>query len=114
SVYEELASPEQTATGKDVSNPLYGYDSLPKTVRLLFFDAATLFDSAVHRVHAVSFDAAVFIYSCCLFCFCCCSILLLQEDLSRNLELMESKLMVPASYVSAGHVLISADRYRIC
>ncbi|GJQ91538.1 hypothetical protein Tco_0002677 [Tanacetum coccineum] len=132
-----LASPEQTATGKDVSNPLYGCDGLPKTVRvfqftldsrsekldwlllhqdwkLLFFDVATSFDSAVHRVHAVSFDAAVFIYSCCLFCFCCCSILLLQEDLSRNLELMESKLMVPAGYVSAGHVLISADRYRIC
>ncbi|GJT31455.1 hypothetical protein Tco_0911730 [Tanacetum coccineum] len=82
SVYEELASPEQTATGKDMSNPLYGCDGLPKTVRvfqftldsrsekldwfllhqdwkLLFFDVATSFDSAVHRVHAVSFDAAV-------------------------------------------------------
>ncbi|GKB33756.1 STRUBBELIG-receptor family 7-like protein isoform X1 [Tanacetum coccineum] len=72
-----LASPEQTATGKDVSNPLYGCDGLPKTVRLLgkvyqiysyvaakdwkllFFDDATSFDSAVHRVHAVSFAAAV-------------------------------------------------------
>ncbi|GKC45319.1 zf-CCHC domain-containing protein, partial [Tanacetum coccineum] len=63
-----LASPERTATGKDVSNPLYGCDGLPKTVRyvaahkvwkLLFFDVATSFDSAVHRVHAVSFDAAV-------------------------------------------------------
>ncbi|GJZ41434.1 hypothetical protein Tco_0588320, partial [Tanacetum coccineum] len=77
-----LASPEQTATGKDMSNPLYGCDGLPKTVRvfqftldscsekldwfllhqdwkLLFFDVATSFDSAVHRVHAVSFDAAV-------------------------------------------------------
>ncbi|GJW18705.1 hypothetical protein Tco_0026141 [Tanacetum coccineum] len=72
----ELASPEQTATGKDMSNPLYGCDGLPKTVRvfqftldscsekldwfllhqdwkLLFFDVATSFDSAVHRVHAV-------------------------------------------------------------
>ncbi|GJY00397.1 hypothetical protein Tco_0357415 [Tanacetum coccineum] len=98
-----LTSPEQTATGKgisnplmavmvcpkpygiqlnNVSNPLYGCDGLPKTVRvfqftldsrsekldwfllhqdwkLLFFDVATSFDSAVHRVHAVSFDAAV-------------------------------------------------------
>ncbi|GJT40024.1 putative ribonuclease H-like domain-containing protein [Tanacetum coccineum] len=54
-----LASPEQTATGKDMSNPLYGCDGLPKTVRLLFFDVATSFDSAVHRVHVVSFDAAV-------------------------------------------------------
>ncbi|GKF60373.1 hypothetical protein Tco_0177159 [Tanacetum coccineum] len=81
SVYEELASPEQTATGKDVSNPLYGCDCLPITVRvfqftldsrsekldwfllhqdwnLLFFDVATSFDSVVHRVHAVLFDAA--------------------------------------------------------
>ncbi|GKE60284.1 hypothetical protein Tco_1510651 [Tanacetum coccineum] len=77
----ELASPEQTATGKDMLNPLYGCDGLPKTVRvfqftldlrsekldwfllhqdwkLLFFDVATSFDSAVHRVHAVSIDAA--------------------------------------------------------
>ncbi|GJU03879.1 hypothetical protein Tco_1114217 [Tanacetum coccineum] len=37
SVYEELASPEQTATGKDVSNPLYGCDGLPKTVRVFQF-----------------------------------------------------------------------------
>ncbi|GKF59557.1 hypothetical protein Tco_0176343 [Tanacetum coccineum] len=57
SMYEELASPEQTATGKDVSNPLYGCDGLPKTVRkLLFFDVAASVDSAVHRVRAVSFD----------------------------------------------------------
>ncbi|GKB32633.1 hypothetical protein Tco_0872034, partial [Tanacetum coccineum] len=77
-----LASPEQTATGKDVSNPLYGCDGLPKTVRvfqftfdsrsekldwfllhqdwkLLIRDVAASFDSVVHRVHAVSFDAAV-------------------------------------------------------
>ncbi|GJR07085.1 hypothetical protein Tco_0530069 [Tanacetum coccineum] len=33
----ELASPEQTATGKDVSNPLYGCDGLPKTVRVFQF-----------------------------------------------------------------------------
>ncbi|GJS16898.1 putative reverse transcriptase domain-containing protein [Tanacetum coccineum] len=33
-----LASPEQTATGKDVSNPLYGCDGLPKTVRVIFAD----------------------------------------------------------------------------
>ncbi|GJT06268.1 putative ribonuclease H-like domain-containing protein [Tanacetum coccineum] len=86
---------------------------------------ATSFDSAVHRVHAVSFDAAVldvaspvsaacivaagyivsagicdaagsfvlavFIYICSLLCFYCYSILLLREDLSRNLELTESK-----------------------
>ncbi|GJZ11547.1 hypothetical protein Tco_0546306, partial [Tanacetum coccineum] len=43
SVYEELASPEQTATDW----------------KLLVFDVAASFDSAVHRVHAVSFNAAV-------------------------------------------------------
>ncbi|GJV90752.1 putative ribonuclease H-like domain-containing protein [Tanacetum coccineum] len=69
SVYEELASPEQTATGKDVSNPLYGCDGCLlspkfqlccyKDWKLLFFDVAASFDSVVHRVHAVSFDAAV-------------------------------------------------------
>ncbi|GKA42982.1 hypothetical protein Tco_0735642 [Tanacetum coccineum] len=118
--------------------------------------AATSFDSAVHRVHAVSFDVAVldaaapvsaaciiaaghivsagiydaagssvlavFINICCILCFCCHSILLLREDLSRNLELTESKPIVPAGssssvpadYVSAGHVLVPADRDRIC
>ncbi|GJR88348.1 hypothetical protein Tco_0212359 [Tanacetum coccineum] len=116
SVYEELASPEQTATDW----------------KLLLRDVAASFDSAVHRVHAVSFDAAVastvsaacsvaagYIVSaglccCCLLCSCCSSILLLREDLSRNLELTESKPIVPAGssssvpadYVSAGHVLI--------
>ncbi|GJU36952.1 hypothetical protein Tco_1185306 [Tanacetum coccineum] len=107
-----LASPEQTATGKDVSNPLYGCDGLPKTVRvfqftldsrsekldwlllhqdwkLLFFDVAASFDSAVHRVHAVSFDAAV---ASTVSAACCSS-------------------SVPADYVPAGHVIISADRY---
>ncbi|GKG38824.1 hypothetical protein Tco_0460536 [Tanacetum coccineum] len=32
---------------------------------LLFFAAATSFDSAVHRVHAVSFDAAVLDAAAC-------------------------------------------------
>ncbi|GJV38869.1 hypothetical protein Tco_1417309 [Tanacetum coccineum] len=85
--------------------------------KLLFFDVAASFDSAVHRVHAVSFDAAVASTVSAACCFCCSSILLLREDLSRNLELTESKPnleAVPADYVPAGHVLISADRYRIC
>ncbi|GJZ73531.1 hypothetical protein Tco_0637677 [Tanacetum coccineum] len=99
-------------------------------------DVAASFDSAVHRVHAVSFDAAVasivsaaccvaagyFVCCCCLLCSCCSSILLPQEDLSRNLELTESTPIVPADssssipadYVSAGHVLVPADRDRIC
>ncbi|GJT81646.1 hypothetical protein Tco_1055988 [Tanacetum coccineum] len=122
SVYEELASPEQTATGKDMSNPLYGCDGLPKTVRVFQFtlDSCSekldwfllhqdwkllFFDSAVHRVHAVSIDAADLdvastVSAACIvaagylvsagICFCCYSILLLREDLSRNLELTES------------------------
>ncbi|GJR22750.1 hypothetical protein Tco_0971277 [Tanacetum coccineum] len=147
---EVRSSPEQMATGKDVSNPLYGSDGLPKTLgysqftldsrsekfnwffywKLLFFDDATSFDSAVHRVHAVSFDAAVldvaapvsaacilaagyivsagisvaagsavlavFINICYLLCFCCHSILLLREDLSRNLELTEYSFLLMA------------------
>ncbi|GJU79979.1 hypothetical protein Tco_1282344 [Tanacetum coccineum] len=123
-----LTSPEQTATDW----------------KLLLRDVAASFDSAVHRVHAVSFDAAVasivsaaccvaagyFVCCCCLLCSCCSSILLPQEDLSRNLELTEStpslgedcwdKLQTTkcqiesADYVSAGHVLVPADRDRIC
>ncbi|GJY60501.1 hypothetical protein Tco_0461158 [Tanacetum coccineum] len=86
----ELASPEQTATGKDVSNPLYGCDSLPKTVRVfqftldsrsekldwfllhpgiaaktgkqLFFDVATSSDSAVLYESCCFIDAAVTLY----------------------------------------------------
>ncbi|GKA68118.1 hypothetical protein Tco_0768035 [Tanacetum coccineum] len=88
---KESGSPLQTAlvcnsnpliAVKTFSNPLYGCDSLPKTVRvfqftldsrsekldwlllhqewkLLLRDVAASVDSAVHRVHAVSFDAAV-------------------------------------------------------
>ncbi|GKF17285.1 hypothetical protein Tco_0062203 [Tanacetum coccineum] len=96
SVYEELASPEQTATGKDMSNPLYGCDGLPKTVRLLFFD------SAVHRVPAVSIDAADLDVASTVSAAC---IMFVPAGSSSS---------VPADYVSAGHVLVSADRDRIC
>ncbi|GJY83415.1 hypothetical protein Tco_0496791 [Tanacetum coccineum] len=98
----ELASPEQTATSKDMSNPLHGCDGVAKNYwKLLFFDVATSFDSVVHRVHVVSFDTAVFNVadtvsaaagSPCIYC----------------------SSSIPADYVPAGHVLISADRYRIC
>ncbi|GJS26880.1 zf-CCHC domain-containing protein [Tanacetum coccineum] len=129
-----LASPEQTATGKDVSNPLYGCDGLPKTVRVFQFtlDSCSekldwfllhqdwkllFFDSAV-SIDAADLDAASTVFAACIvsagICFCCYSILLLREDLSRNLELTESTPIVPADYVSAGHVLVSADRDRIC
>ncbi|GKA70227.1 hypothetical protein Tco_0776291, partial [Tanacetum coccineum] len=128
-----LASPEQTATGKDVSNPLYGCDGLPKTVRvfqftldsrsekldwlllhqawkLLFFDVAASFDSAVHRVHAVSFDAAVastwFLLAVQVAFLLIMFLLVMFSFLLTEIE--------SADYVSAGHVLVSADRDRIC
>ncbi|GKF90577.1 hypothetical protein Tco_0274278, partial [Tanacetum coccineum] len=104
--------------------------------KLLLRNVAVSFDSAVHRDHAGSFDAAVpsLVSAACVAaaaylvpCSCCSSILLPQEDLSRNLELTESKpslgedlvsagssSSVPTDYVPAGHVLISADRFRIC
>ncbi|GJQ96219.1 hypothetical protein Tco_0007358 [Tanacetum coccineum] len=64
-----LTSPEQTATGKGISNPLMAVMVCPKPYgiqltnvsiwKLLLRDVAASFDSAVHRVHAGSFDAAV-------------------------------------------------------
>ncbi|GJX88085.1 hypothetical protein Tco_0340099 [Tanacetum coccineum] len=71
SVYEELASPEQTATDW----------------KLLFFDSAVSIDAADLDVASTVF-AACFVSA--VICFCCYSILLLREDLSRNLELTES------------------------
>ncbi|GKC28137.1 hypothetical protein Tco_1035431 [Tanacetum coccineum] len=151
----ELASPEQTATGKDMLNPLYGCDGLPKTVRvfqftldsrsekldwfllhqdwkLLFFDVATSFDSAVHRVHAVSFDAAVLDVASTVSAACIvaagyivsagiCDAAVVSAGSSSSVSagyiiefMLEDLEAVPADYVPAGHVLISADRYRIC
>ncbi|GJW68141.1 hypothetical protein Tco_0122565, partial [Tanacetum coccineum] len=91
-----LTSPEQTVTA--VTN------SCCKDWKLLFFNVAACIVAAGYLVSAG-------------ICFCCYSILLLREDLSRNLELTESKPIVPAGssssipadYVSAGHVLVSAD-----
>ncbi|GKD29789.1 hypothetical protein Tco_1240567, partial [Tanacetum coccineum] len=56
-----LTSPEQTATGKGISNPLMAVMvcQKPYDCKLLIQDFAASFDSAVHRVHAGSFDAAV-------------------------------------------------------
>ncbi|GKB42019.1 hypothetical protein Tco_0886961 [Tanacetum coccineum] len=134
-----LASPEQTATGKDMSNPLHGCDSLPKTVRvfqftldsrsekldwfllhqdwkLLFFDDATSFDSAVHRVHAVSFDAAVLDAAAPVSaaCIIAAGYIVSAGIYDAAVVPAGSSSSVPADYVSAGHVLVSADRDRIC
>nr|GEW68213.1 putative reverse transcriptase domain, aspartic peptidase domain protein [Tanacetum cinerariifolium] len=144
SVYEELASPEQMATGKDKSNPFSPYYSVYEelaspeqmaTVRLVFVTPGCLISPKYQLAQdsCCSFNSAVlgYCYSglCCL-CYCCCyivsagiydaagsfvlavsfvsvgyvvataiyvsvlsiSILLLREDLSRNLELTESTL----------------------
>ncbi|GKD30022.1 hypothetical protein Tco_1240800 [Tanacetum coccineum] len=48
----------------------------------------------IHRVHAVSFDTAVL-------------------DHAATGRIVSSS-SVPADYVSAGHVFVSADRDRIC
>ncbi|GKA44959.1 hypothetical protein Tco_0737755, partial [Tanacetum coccineum] len=57
----------------------------------VFFDAAISFDSAVHRVHAVSFNAAV---------------LDAAAPVSAAFVPAGSSSSVPADYVSAGHVLV--------
>ncbi|GKA81573.1 hypothetical protein Tco_0788265 [Tanacetum coccineum] len=142
SVYEELASPEQTATGKDVSNPLYGCDGLPKTVRVFQFTLDSSSEkldwfllhqgvcftkvSTSPRVnHVVSFDAAVassvsapciiaagsIVAAGFMMLLLTLLLLLLNPLASYSFLLMAT---VPADYVPTGHVLISADRYRIC
>ncbi|GKD56277.1 hypothetical protein Tco_1289664 [Tanacetum coccineum] len=141
SVYEELASPEQMAIGKDMSNPLYGCDGLPKTVKvfqftldsrsekldwfllhqdwkLLFFDVATSFDSAVHRVHADSFDDAALDVASTVSAACIVAVGYIASagicDAAGSFVLMfvsaGSSSCVSADYVPAGHVLISLAR----
>ncbi|GKA16055.1 hypothetical protein Tco_0695802 [Tanacetum coccineum] len=109
-----------TSTHEDEERLLSRFEDIK--LELLFFNVAACFVAAGYLVSAGT-------------CFCCYSILLLREDLSRNLELTESKPIVPADssssipahnvpadssssipadYVSAGHVLVSADRDRIC
>ncbi|GJY59477.1 hypothetical protein Tco_0459369 [Tanacetum coccineum] len=94
----ELASPEQTATDW----------------KLLFFDDATSFDSAVHRVHAVSFDAAVLDAAAPVSAACIIAAGYIVSagvyDAAGGFSAGSSS-SVPADYVPAGHVIISADRY---
>ncbi|GJX22425.1 hypothetical protein Tco_0226870 [Tanacetum coccineum] len=99
-----LASPEQTATGKDVSNPLYGCDGLPKTVRMLL----PSFDSVFIEFMLCSFDVLwllqflLMIVVLQMVTFICWFMLLvsyfvpgasqssyIREDLSRKLGLTE-------------------------
>ncbi|GJY96500.1 hypothetical protein Tco_0513410 [Tanacetum coccineum] len=90
-----MIQPEPEDLPKD--NPKLEIAVLSNDVlKLLFFDDATSFDSAVHRVHAV-LDAAATVSAAC--------IIAAGYIVSA---------VVPADYVSAGHVIVSADRDRIC
>ncbi|GJS54632.1 hypothetical protein Tco_0627994 [Tanacetum coccineum] len=106
-----------------------------QTALLMFFDVAASFDSAVHRVHAVSFDVAVastvsavcwfyaavasyqnkFREDCLEYIEKRLSVVLLIEMFDSARWLLSvyavSSSSVPADYVPAGHVIISADRY---
>ncbi|GJR59762.1 hypothetical protein Tco_1501924 [Tanacetum coccineum] len=93
SVYEELANPDKTATDMTSQSRYW---------KLLFFDVAASFDSAAHRVHAVSFDAVV-ASTVSAACRVAAGYIMVSAGSSRS---------VPADYVPAGHVIISADRYR--
>ncbi|GKA72432.1 hypothetical protein Tco_0778648 [Tanacetum coccineum] len=67
--------------------------------QLLLRDVVASSDSVVHRVHAVSFDAVVasLVSAACV------------AAAAYYVPAIES-----ADYVSAGHVLVPADRDRIC
>ncbi|GJW89505.1 hypothetical protein Tco_0164845 [Tanacetum coccineum] len=98
---------EGTALGKDLLKSVDGCQ------KLLFFDVAASFDSAVHRVHAVSFDAAVASTVSAAYIIAA-SYLVSAGICDAAVVPAGSSSSVPADYVSAGHVLVSADRDRIC
>ncbi|GKF30641.1 hypothetical protein Tco_0100439 [Tanacetum coccineum] len=85
-LHKELASPEQTATVHAVSFDAAVLD----TAALVSAACGYIVSAGIYDV-AGSSVLAVFINICCILCFCCHSILLLRVDLSRNLELTESK-----------------------
>ncbi|GJY81545.1 hypothetical protein Tco_0494296 [Tanacetum coccineum] len=91
-----LASPEQTATGKDVSNPLYGCDGLPKTVRVFQFTLDSCSEKLdwllLHQDWTLLFFAAGYIVSAGVY--------------DAAVVPAGSSSSVPADYVSAGHVLL--------
>ncbi|GJX02574.1 hypothetical protein Tco_0186487 [Tanacetum coccineum] len=124
--YECLASaPIRERVWLTIANGFGVYLKSVDGCQLLLRDVAASFDSAVHRDHAGSFDAAVpsLVSAACV---AAAAFLLLREDLSRNLVLTAStpslgedfvpagsSSNVPADYVSAGYVLVPADRDRI-
>ncbi|GJW42598.1 hypothetical protein Tco_0071397, partial [Tanacetum coccineum] len=129
-----LTSPEQTATGKGISNPLMAVmgihlsggqrtgttpELMANVWKLLLRDVAASFDSAVHRDHAGSFDAAVpsLVSAACVAAAAYFVPAVFQSSCFEKIYLETwymSSSNVPADYVSAGHVLVPADRDRIC
>ncbi|GJY05892.1 putative ribonuclease H-like domain-containing protein [Tanacetum coccineum] len=74
-------------------------------------DVAASFDSAVHRVHAVSFDAAV---PSLVSAACVAAAAYYVPAMFASADSIKSSSSIPADYVSAGHVLVPADSDRIC
>ncbi|GJS65929.1 hypothetical protein Tco_0680493 [Tanacetum coccineum] len=116
-----LASPEQTATGKDVSNPLYGCDGLPKTVRVFQFTLDSCSEKldwlikstyvAAKTGSCCSFDAAVLDAAAPV---SAAGYIVSAGVYDAAVVPADSSSSIPADYVSAGHVLVPADRDRIC
>ncbi|GJX21114.1 hypothetical protein Tco_0223791 [Tanacetum coccineum] len=79
-------------------------------------DVVASFDSAVHRDHAGSFDAAVpsLVSAACVAAAAYYVPAVFQSSCFEKIYLETCSSNVPADYVSAGHVLVPADRDRIC
>ncbi|GKD39129.1 hypothetical protein Tco_1259336 [Tanacetum coccineum] len=116
----KVASPTKrdTALGKDHLKILEMVARLPKPddCKLRVHLRCYFIVSAVHRVHAVSFDAAVLDVAAPVSAAC---ILAAGYIVSAGISVAAvvpagSSSSVPADYVSAGHVLVPADRDRIC
>ncbi|GJX22791.1 ribonuclease H-like domain-containing protein [Tanacetum coccineum] len=80
-------------------------------------DVAVSFDSAVHRDHAGSFDAAVLSLvsaACCTaagyLVYCCCLPCSFLNSIPADNVPAGRSSSIPADYVSAGHVLVPADK----
>ncbi|GJT04036.1 hypothetical protein Tco_0838498 [Tanacetum coccineum] len=132
-----LTSPEQTSTGKGISNPLMAVMVCPKPYGIQLTNGITnmrdemdlkltldihlsgvpknywkllIFDVATSTNSAVSFDAAVLDGASTVSAAC----IVAAGYLVSAVVPAGSSSSVPADYVSAGHVLVSADRDRIC
>ncbi|GJR97743.1 hypothetical protein Tco_0269917 [Tanacetum coccineum] len=92
--------PEQTATGKDMLNPLYGCDGCFNPPWNLPFLGAKGLTSPEQTATGKGISEVLFLTVATSFDLLCIEFIF--------------QVVFPADYVPAGHVLISADRYRIC